>query len=180
MMSNDINKHFDESEEKWDKYFNELKEKQNVLFNEINQHCDNIIEKMKDRTEKWKRDAGKCNEDKDDQVIDTKIDIVSESNNYNMTNNNDNIIKNVVPESNILNSSGDEILVGVEICREGVVDEFERECEVRLGAVSYTHLDVYKRQLIRCVTFTWFSYTVFSKFYYILLSFWILILNYSL
>ena len=40
--------------------------------------------------------------------------------------------------------------------------------------VSYTHLDVYKRQ------FTWFSYAVFSKFYYILLCFWILLLNYSL
>lgn len=33
---------------------------------QINKHCDDIIEKMKDRTEKWKRDADKCNENKDD------------------------------------------------------------------------------------------------------------------
>lgn len=47
---------------------------------QINKHCDDIIEKMKDRTEKWKRDADKYNENKDDQVMDTKVGDVSESN----------------------------------------------------------------------------------------------------
>ena len=153
--------------------------------------CDNIIEKIKDRTEKCNRYAGKLNENKDDQVIDDKVsECVSVNDNYNdMTNNNGDIIENVVSESCILNNgSDDEILLGVEVSEEEVVNEFERVCEVRLGEqegqranfpcgisgvrtphvvnedkgssrcymgdmvclkvvpVSYTHLDVYKRQ----------------------------------
>ena len=51
-----------------------------------------------------------------------------------MINNNGDIIKNVVSESYILNNGSDgEILVGVDVSEEDVVNEFERECEVRLG-----------------------------------------------
>ena len=73
---NNINKHFDTK-------FSEMKEQQNVMSNEMKQQnvnlvkqfdkhlndisesqkqmikrCDNIIEKMKDWTEKWNRDSG--------------------------------------------------------------------------------------------------------------------------
>ena len=60
---------------------------------------------MKDhsRTEKWKRGAGKCNENKDDQVVYTKVGVVSESNNYNnMINKNDNIVEKVVLELSLI------------------------------------------------------------------------------
>ena len=68
--------------------------------------------------------------------MNTKVGDVSVSDNYNndMTNNNGDIVENVVLESKILNNgSDDEILVGVEVSGEVVVDEFERECGVRLG-----------------------------------------------
>ena len=45
------------------------------------------------------------------------------------TSNNDDVIENVVLESKIsTNGSDDEILMGVEVTGEVVVDELEREC----------------------------------------------------
>ena len=117
----------------------EMKEQLDKCFNELNnllcEHIDAIGNDIKKRTEKWKRGAGKCNENKDDQVVDTKVGGVSESNNYhNMINNNDDIVEKVVLESKILNNgSDDEIVVGVEVSGEVAVDDIERECEVRLG-----------------------------------------------
>ena len=132
--------------------------------------CDDIINDIKKRTKKWKRDTGKFNENQDDQVFNTKVGGVRESDSCNdMINNNDNIVEEVILENKILNNdSDDESLGGVEVSGELVVDEFERECGVRLGeyemqrvnfpcglsgartrhAVSYTHLDVYKRQVL--------------------------------
>ena len=50
MMSNDIHKRFDANDEKWDKRLNDVSDSQK----QINKHCDDIIEKMKDRTESGK------------------------------------------------------------------------------------------------------------------------------
>ena len=82
-----------------------------------------IRDRIRERTEKWKRDTGKCNENKNDQVLNTKVGGVSESNNcHNMINNKDNIIEEVVLESKIMNNgSDDEIIVGVEVSGEVVV-----------------------------------------------------------
>ena len=97
-------------------------------MSEIKEHCDDIIRKMKKRTEKWKRDTGKFNKNKDDQVIDD----VSISGNYNndMTNNNGDIIESVVLKGSILNngSSDDEVLVGVEVSDEVVVVDESESC----------------------------------------------------
>ena len=75
-----------------------------------------------------------------DRVIENKVsDSDSENNNDNynsdMINNNGDVIKNVVSESEVLNNdSDDEVLMGVQISYEVVVvDEIGRECDERLG-----------------------------------------------
>ena len=62
--------------------------------------------------------------------------------------NNDDVIENGVSEIDTLNNNSDEeSLMGVEVRDEVLVaDEIERVCKESLSAVSYTHLDVYKRQ----------------------------------
>ena len=116
-FENSITRRYDELIDSEKHMIEEMKEQQRVLFDEMKGHCD-IIQKMKERKEKWKRDTGNFNENKDYQIIDDKVsDSDSESNNDNdMRNNNGDIIENVVSERCILNNgSDDESLMGVEV-----------------------------------------------------------------
>ena len=53
-----FDKRFDANDEKFDKRLNDISESQKQMI----KHCDNIIEKMKEQTEEWKRDPGKLND----------------------------------------------------------------------------------------------------------------------
>ena len=108
-MMNNINKHFDEKAEKLGKRLDEFNEN-------FQKHCDDIINDMKERNEKWKWDTGKCNESKNNQLIENKVGD-SDSDNYNsdITSNNGDIIKDIVVESKVMNNDSDEILMRIEV-----------------------------------------------------------------
>ena len=120
---------------KSDSNFNDMKQ----CLSDIDEHCSTIMKQMQEdvndirKRKESKNDTGKCNENNNNEIIENKV-IGSDSENISD------------------NHNEDKLSAKENRNNEGIVDKVSggvKYNEDYNGAVSYTHLDVYKRQVVR-------------------------------
>ena len=143
--SNELNKRFDSNDKKFDNRFNELK----YEIQEINKCVENSNETIRSSLTKLEQSMERM----EVVVMNPNKNKTNENDNDNVENNECNtesssVFEELVSESDTveINSESTGEIVGCDNEMLMSVYELEREWKESIVAVSYTHLDVYKRQ----------------------------------